>query len=146
MSGIEDRPIAEHSTFSFDLDEAVQDFPKIRHKLLWGAREVRWDIFEAGWKENQWKYPPILGQNKYVGSATSWTKARLEQPFIPGKDDAEDTFDFPLLGVTRIVDGWNPVTYAWLGKLANGTQIAEGRYVMRFAALKPFGTPKVSDN
>ena len=36
--------------------------------------------------------------------------------------------------------------YYFFGKLANGTQLAEGRYAMRFAVLKPFGRPEAADN
>lgn len=43
VSGPDDTPVTEKSTFSFDLSLGEQDFPKIYSKLLWGSREVRRD-------------------------------------------------------------------------------------------------------
>lgn len=146
VSGPSNTPITSDSTYTFDLSVAAQDFPKIYSKLLWGSREIRWDIYEAGWTERKWSYPPVVGENGYVGTATGWAGASSVLVFDPAIHDADDTFSFPVQNTFRNVDA--PTRYYWFGKLGNGTQIADGRYVMRFAALKPFGhnNPSASDN
>jgi hypothetical protein len=36
--------IADLYSYTFDLSVEAQDFPKIGHRLRWGANEVRWDV------------------------------------------------------------------------------------------------------
>lgn len=145
VSGVGNTPIEQDSSYSFDLSLGAQDFPKILHKAVWGVREVRWDVFEAGWQERQWRYPPVIGENGYVGSVAAWSLGNAV--FNPAINNPEQTFSFPLRNAGRHVDlGGQFNRYSWFGKLANGTQIAEGRYVFRFALLKPFGRPEAADN
>ncbi|KAI9166299.1 Minor extracellular protease vpr [Paramyrothecium foliicola] len=121
-----------------------QDYPRLSLALLFGCDELRWDIYQSGWTESKWKYPPVVGQNNYVGSATTWREAGRYSFFDPNKNDKEDTIAFPIRAIRRsilISDflGWVQNDYFWLGKLADGTYIKPGTYKMRVAALRPFG-------
>lgn len=129
-------------SYTFNLSVAEQDFPKIYSKLKWGSTEVRWDIYEAGWFESSWTYPPIPGVNGYIGPATCWLDVDSTSVFDPALYSPNDTFTFPDREVFR-----NAQTtlayheYWWFGKLGNGSQIELGNYTMRFATLNPFGDP-----
>ncbi|WQF80684.1 Putative peptidase S8/S53 domain, immunoglobulin-like, peptidase S8, subtilisin, His-active [Colletotrichum destructivum] len=134
--------------YSFNLDRfGPQDFPIIYSKLIWGTKEVRWDIYEAGWTERRWEYPPVPGRNGYIGPATSHVVAGSVSYFDPNVYDPDDTWTYPKIDLYR-----NAQTQAsyhefwWFGKLGNGSQIELGNYTMRFATLKPFGNPKAADN
>ncbi|KXH33040.1 serin endopeptidase, partial [Colletotrichum simmondsii] len=133
--------------YSFNLDPSVADFPIIYSKLIWGSKEVRWDIYEAGWTDRQWEYPPVPGQNGYIGPATSHVVAGSVSYFDPTRYDPDDTWTYPQVDLYR-----NAQTQAsyhefwWFGKLGNGSQIELGNYTMRFATLKPFGNPAAADN
>ncbi|GJC94506.1 serin endopeptidase [Colletotrichum higginsianum] len=122
--------------YSFNLDRfGPQDFPIIYSKLIWGTKEVRWDIYEAGWTERRWEYPPVPGRNGYIGPATSHVVAGSVSYFDPNIDlyrNAQTQASYH--------EFW------WFGKLGNGSQIELGNYTMRFATLKPFGNPKAADN
>ncbi|GKT51113.1 minor extracellular protease vpr [Colletotrichum spaethianum] len=139
-------PIADKSNFTFNLDPAVQDFPNLYARIQYATRELRWDIFEASWVERDWKYPPVVGQAGFVGAATSWAKASGKVFIDPSVDDRNDIVTLPMRDVPRDIVGVYGVELWWLGRLANGTQIAPGKYKMRFAALVPFGNPEASDN
>ncbi|KAK2017354.1 serine endopeptidase [Colletotrichum eremochloae] len=139
-------PIAQKSNFTFDLDPAVQDFAKLYARIQYATRELRWDIFEESWAERDWKYPPVVGQAGFVGAATSWAKASGSAFIDPGVDDPNDIITLPMRDVPRDIAGVYGVELWWLGRLANGTQVAPGKYKMRFAALVPFGNPEASDN
>jgi hypothetical protein len=68
----------------------------------------------------------VPGKNGYVGSATTWTGASTELGwyFDPELDSVDDLTPFPQSKLTRnLVYSW-----WWLGKLANGTYIAPGKY------------------
>ncbi|KAI8654133.1 hypothetical protein LRP88_01834 [Fusarium phalaenopsidis] len=138
-------PIAEKSNFTFDLDPEVQDFPAVYSRIGFGTRELRWDIFDDSWTEDNWEYPPVIGKAGYVGSATSWAKLSGKQYFNASSDDANDLIALPLQDLSRDIVGRLGTELWWLGRLANGTQIVEGRYKMRFAALKPFADPQASE-
>ncbi|KAH6690349.1 subtilase [Plectosphaerella plurivora] len=147
VSGTRNVPITQDSSYSFDLSVGAQDFPKIYNRLVWGSREVRWDVYESGWKERQWQYPPVVGQNGYVGSVAAWASAASVDVFNPAIHNPDATFSFPIGNVPRNAENANQQSrYYWFGKLANGTQIANGRYVFRFAVLKPFGRREAADN
>uniref|UniRef100_A0A0B7KAZ1 Peptidase S8/S53 domain-containing protein n=2 Tax=Bionectria ochroleuca TaxID=29856 RepID=A0A0B7KAZ1_BIOOC len=135
----------EKSTYSFDLSTGAQDFPKIFLKLIWGTTEVRWDIYKAGFSERSWKYPPVVGENDYVGSAASWVGAGQVDVFDPSLYDPNETWSYPDTNVYRSV-ATSEFEHWWFGKLANGTQIEPGKYTIRFAVLKPFGNPYNADN
>ncbi|KAJ0287484.1 hypothetical protein CBS470a_005328 [Colletotrichum nupharicola] len=137
----------EQFVYSFNLDRFAADFPIIYSKLIWGTKEVRWDIYEPGWTERQWEYPPVPGKNGYIGPATSHVVAGSVSYFDPNVYDPDDTWTYPEVDLYR-----NAQTQAsyhefwWFGKLGNGSQIELGNYTMRFATLKPFGNPQASDN
>ncbi|OLN87538.1 Minor extracellular protease vpr 7 [Colletotrichum chlorophyti] len=115
--------------YSFNLDRSVQDFPIIYSKLIWGSKEVRWDIYEAGWTERKWEYPPVPGKNGYIGPATSHVVAGSVSYFDPNVYDPDDTWTYPQVDLHR-----NAQTQAsyhefwWFGKLGNGSQIELGNY------------------
>ncbi|KAI9164076.1 minor extracellular protease vpr [Paramyrothecium foliicola] len=145
VSGPQNIPLANHSSFSFNLSAEVQDFPKLQTVFRYGTREYRWDIFEPSYREREWVYPPVPGKNKFVGSATSFDYMQMP-PFPPIIDpeavDINITWSFPISNLPRDV----PVQAWWLGKLADGTQIKPGKYVFRVAALAPYGNPRAADN
>lgn len=87
----------------------------------------------------------MVGENGYVGTATQHVKSSAGAFFDPSLDDPDQASPFPILDVARtqlpsVYQSW------WLGKLGNGSQIAEGRYMMRVAVLKPFGNARAADN
>ncbi|GKT40239.1 uncharacterized protein ColSpa_00420 [Colletotrichum spaethianum] len=138
-----DPAIRGKTSFTFNLTLGVQDFPKIFHNIIWGTRELRWDIFDQGWTERQWVYPPIVGEKSYIGSGPYWVGSGQAPFFDPSRWDPDDTLSFPKINQARSnfnFENW------WFGKLANGSQIAVGNYTLRYAALKPFGNPSYSDN
>ncbi|KAK4455179.1 subtilisin DY [Podospora aff. communis PSN243] len=139
--------IEEKPYFNFSLDPAIRDYPIIYTFYTWGVHEVRWDIYESGWDESQWSYPPVVGQNGYLGSATAFSESGRSQRFDPKVDDENDTFSFPQLfrprSAPRLEYDENR-EYWWLGKMSNGSKIEVGNYTMRYAALKPFGDPAIS--
>ncbi|KAJ0108571.1 hypothetical protein J7T55_015005 [Diaporthe amygdali] len=132
--------------YSFNLNKSSPDFPIIYSKLIWGSKEVRWDIYEPGWTEEQWEYPPVPGENGYVGPATSHVLAGSVSNFDPDLYDPDDTFTYPEVDLFRNAQTQNSYhEFWWFGKLGNGSQIELGNYTMRFATLRPFGDPSVSD-
>ncbi|KAG9251869.1 subtilase [Emericellopsis atlantica] len=146
-STTKDTPIESKSSYSFDLSVDAQDFPKIVSKNVWGTRQVRWDIFEAGWRERNWKYPPVEGENGYIGSVASWVGSGQVDFFDPNVDDADETFTYPLTDLIRNAQTTSVQhDFWWFGKLGNGSQIEPGKYTMRFATLKPFGDPYAANN
>ena len=132
-------------SYTFNLSVNAQDFPKIFAANIWGTREVRWDvsdqcqilnfsaanipfkIFEAGWSERQWSYPPVVGENGYVGSVASWVGSGQVPVFNPDLYDPDETFSYPITDLYR-----NTATgyfeHWWFGKLSDGSQIAVGNY------------------
>ncbi|KAG4438387.1 hypothetical protein IFR05_006149 [Cadophora sp. M221] len=139
-------PFSSKANFTFDLSVDKQDFPNLYMRLDYATTELRWDIFDASWKERDWKYPPVVGQAGYVGSATSWAQAGQKSVFDSSVDSADDLLALPLRDLHRDLSGSFGTELWWFGRLANGTQISPGKYKMRFAALVPFGNPKSSDN
>ncbi|TDZ38013.1 Subtilisin E [Colletotrichum spinosum] len=132
------------TTFNFDLSTGVQDFPKIFSKIKWGTKEIRWDIYNADFDDaRDWQYPPVPGQNSYIGSATSWTGAAGSSTFNPARHNANDTFALPVTdqGRNALTTGGFTTSYWWFGKMADGSYIAPGNYTMRFAVLLPFADP-----
>ncbi|KAH7157153.1 peptidase S8/S53 domain-containing protein [Dactylonectria macrodidyma] len=127
--------------WSFNVKNNVNDFIEIGARLSYPCTQLRWDIFEESWSESLWKWPLKVGQGGYVGSATTYPDSDQYWFFNPSVNDIEDMVPFPL---TRVVRGFR--LFWWFGKLANGTQIAPGNYTIRFAALRPYGNPKISDH
>ncbi|KAF1966774.1 putative minor extracellular protease vpr [Bimuria novae-zelandiae CBS 107.79] len=120
---------------SFNFTRAEQSFPHLNTLLVYGTEELRWDIFDASYTEADWSYPPTVGVNKYIGSATSWNGTASSGWFTLEDNNPEDIFPFPLYDQPR--NKWG--VYFWLGRLANGSEIVPGEYKWRIAALKPFG-------
>ncbi|KEY74466.1 hypothetical protein S7711_04502 [Stachybotrys chartarum IBT 7711] len=130
--------------WGFNLTSGEQDYPELQTAFVFGSRELRWDIYEPGWRERNWEYPPVVGENGFIGSATYWRNSYLGW-FNPTVDDPDDVLPMPDHYLNRQFSHH----YSWFGKLANGTQIAPGNYTrssMRIAALLPFGNPEASDN
>ncbi|EJT69748.1 hypothetical protein GGTG_12631 [Gaeumannomyces tritici R3-111a-1] len=134
------------SVWTFDLNPSAPGYPIIFMSVEYGAREVRWDMFESGWTEDRWSYPPVVGENGYVGSATSYDATYLGSVFNPATMRVNDTFPFPIQGVVRNSGNIGQYHFWWLGAMANGSQITSGKYKMRFAALRPFVDPKASES
>ncbi|KAF4918749.1 Subtilisin DY [Colletotrichum viniferum] len=129
--------------FTFNLTLGVQDFPKIFHNIIWGTRQLRWDIFEDGWTESDWTYPLVAGENGYIGSGAYWAGSGQAPFFDPSRWDPDDTLSYPKVEQPR---GSGNSENWWFGKLANGSQVALGNYTIRYAALKPFGDPGQSED
>ncbi|KAH7349710.1 serine endopeptidase [Plectosphaerella cucumerina] len=147
-TGVQDVAISSNTSVSFDL--AAQDFVKLTSRLAWGSRQVRLDVFQAGWTERsqrRWRYPPIVGEDGHVGSATSWDDCMTEDVFDPAIHDANDTISLPTHNVSRNTEiESQQYRYCWFGKLANGSQITPGRYGLRYAVLKPFSRPEAAES
>ncbi|KAI1846594.1 hypothetical protein JX266_007167 [Neoarthrinium moseri] len=141
-SGVRDVMISSKSNFTFNLSMSSQDFPKLNTMLVWGSEELRWDIFDGDYTEADWVYPPVIGQNGYVGSATAWNGTDASSWFNPDINNEDDIFSFPLYDKPR--DDWG--RFFWLGRYANGSQIQPGSYKFRIAALRPFGVPTIAED
>ncbi|KAG7126932.1 hypothetical protein HYQ44_000652 [Verticillium longisporum] len=146
VSGAANVSIETKANFTFSQDAARPDFPRLSMRSLFGTRELRWDIFEASWRERQWAYPPRQGQAGFVGSVAAWSFIGGDLMFTPDSDAAWEIFRFPLINVPRTMSNILPSEFSWFGELGNGTQIAPGRYRMRVASLRPFGNRAAADN
>ncbi|KAF9876569.1 serine endopeptidase [Colletotrichum karsti] len=146
-SGPNGQNINTYHTYGFNTTRAAQDFPKVQVQFKWGTKELRWDIFDAGYTEAGWKYPPVVGQDGYVGAATYSTYSVSSSTFDPATMDKEKVLPFPIRLIERTTS-WSELTdrFWWMGKLANGSYIAPGNYTMRFAALNPFGNVSRSED
>ncbi|KAM0324609.1 hypothetical protein ACHAQA_007997 [Verticillium albo-atrum] len=149
------RNFPDKSNFTFDLSlgkPTSQDYPKVFTSFSFGCDELRWDIYESGWDESRWTYPPVVGENGYVGAATSFRDSLRHNYFDPSVHNKEDTIAFPIRALSRSIQsggsalGVDRHKFFWLGKLANGTYIAPGTYTMRFAALRPLGLREKSND
>ncbi|KAH0428810.1 serine endopeptidase [Colletotrichum camelliae] len=144
-SGPNSLGIEAYHTYAFNTSRAAQDFPKIHVQFKWGTKELRWDMFDDTYKESQWKYPPVVGEDGYIGSAPYSTYSVGASTFDPATMDRDKVLPFPIRGIERTTS-WSELTdrFWWLGKLANGSYIATGNYTMRFATLAPFSDPSES--
>lgn len=61
--------------------------------------------------------------------------------------DKNRVLPFPVTLLERS-SSWSQLgrRFWWLGRLANGSDIAPGRYRMRFAALVPFADPRRAES
>ncbi|KAK8127723.1 serine endopeptidase [Apiospora sp. TS-2023a] len=135
-------------TYDFNLTWEAQNFPKIYLDLHYGTKELRWDVFEKGWDEKNWEYPPVLGQTPgYVGSVAYYAGQGSGgwgyDPTLYNDQNVTVPFPVPL----SRGDPWagKDSAFWWFGKLANGSYIAPGDYYWRIAALYPFGDPRQSN-
>ncbi|KAK2613615.1 hypothetical protein N8I77_000519 [Diaporthe amygdali] len=142
QSGPNSLELTAKPNMTFNLTAASQDFPRFSSWLIWGSRELRWDIFDGDYTEADWKYPPVIGQDHYIGSATSWNGTDSASYFDPTRHSQDDIYSFPLYNLPR--GEWE--RYWWLGRYANGSTIVPGEYHFRAAALKPFGDPAKADD
>ncbi|TLD03253.1 uncharacterized protein PgNI_12478 [Pyricularia grisea] len=140
--------IDEKPYFNFNLTKGGRQFPWIHTSFTWGVRELRWDIFQSNWSESEWTYPLTPGANGFVNAVSHYTGPSLssEGDFGAPPYNLSDPYysnqmePFPLKFLTRL-STYNPneKKYWWMGKMANGSQIAPGNYTMRVAASRPFG-------
>ncbi|PNP39101.1 hypothetical protein TGAMA5MH_08953 [Trichoderma gamsii] len=128
-------------TWSFNPTRNRFDFIELSARLNYPCVHLRWDIFDTYWTENRWQYPPIVGKYGYIGSAATMKDADTFWYYDPSRMDKDNTISFPQLRVPR---GY--AKHWWFGKLANGSHIAPGNYTFRFAALRPYGNPNISDH
>ncbi|KAJ9143445.1 hypothetical protein NKR23_g6485 [Pleurostoma richardsiae] len=76
----------------------------------------------------------------FIGSSSNWN-------FDPHAMDREDVL--PMLArdvFCTMAWSWYDEGFWWFSKLANGSYIALGNYIFRFAALTMFGNPEHPDN
>ncbi|KAH8887981.1 subtilisin-like protein [Thozetella sp. PMI_491] len=139
FSTIRSIPITAKANFTFNLSLEQQDFPIFRASLTYGCKELRWDIFEQDWN-GTWSYPPVVGEDGFVGSATTWAHSAEFSQFDPATQDENDLVAFPMRQLVRDAGYY----WWWFGRLANGSAIAQGKYSMRVAALLPFGDPSIA--
>jgi len=81
-------------------------------------------IFEPGWKERNWKYPPVVGENGFVGSVAYWRESSKGWLDLTAGDDPDDVLPMP----AKYIPSEVLKAFLWFGKLENGTQIAPGNY------------------
>jgi hypothetical protein len=121
--------IQYYHTYDFNLTWFAQSFPKIIAEFKWGTKQLRFDIFEPTYKESQWKYPPVVGEAGYVGSATYFLDSGSAWAFDPSYMDKENVVSFPLTDLFRTSTlNYQSQAFWWFGKLANGSYIAPGNY------------------
>ncbi|KAM7203182.1 minor extracellular protease vpr 2 [Naviculisporaceae sp. PSN 640] len=152
VSGPQKQDIAQYNSYNFNLAPGVASYPNVTMHLKYGTAELRWDIFRSGYTESQWSYPPVPGQNNYVGSATYYWDRTNTPVFDPTTMDKNWVGSFPIQRFQRTIHPRLPTDtlefleaarFMWFGKLAETqTYIQPGRYVMRFAALVPSGDPR----
>ncbi|SPN99117.1 uncharacterized protein DNG_02152 [Cephalotrichum gorgonifer] len=128
--------IGATSNYTFDWFDQIYGTVQIRVETLFGTREFRFDLFESGWNESSWSYPPTPGENGYVGTIVDVREIiALEPP--PTRNY------FPLENLprsaSREVNSFTARQYSWQGELAHGGWIEPGTYAVRVAALRPFG-------
>jgi len=130
VSGPNREDISIYNAYDFNLAWDAQGFPKVYAAFKWGPKMLRWDIFEPGWHESSWNtYPPVAGENGFIGSATYWLESDYYWNFDPATMNKETTIPFPLTLLTRTSTwNWYDQAFWWFGKLANGTYIAPGNY------------------
>ncbi|KAI1081414.1 subtilisin-like protein [Whalleya microplaca] len=140
VSGPNQLLLDKKANFTFNLTLASQDFPKLNTMFVWGTKEFRWDVFDASYTEADWSYPPVIGKNHFVGSATTLNRTTSSGRFDPSQDSEDAILPFPLYNQPRGL--WS--IYNWLGRFANGTNVVPGEYKFRIALLRPFGDPEVA--
>ncbi|KAJ0376520.1 hypothetical protein COL26b_005334 [Colletotrichum chrysophilum] len=95
--------------------------------VLWSTREISFDYVARDWNESDWVYPPVPGQNKYLGS------------FITEPSGLSETItSFPFKNYPRNSGG----VYAKpQNKFAHGGDIPAGEYKLLCRTLRTFGDP-----
>ncbi|CAI4215533.1 unnamed protein product [Parascedosporium putredinis] len=126
------------SNYTFEWFDKTYTTPQLAVELLYGTRELRFDFFEDGWTESNWVYPPVVGQNGYIGSALdNWEVLTRQTP--------THRYKFPMTNYarspTRAVEDFTSRFFSWQGEFTDGSWIQPGTYKIRVAALRPFGDP-----
>jgi hypothetical protein len=86
-------------------------------------------IFDTTYKEHRWTYPPVPGENGYIGTVASWIGAGQASYFDPRRADPNETYSFPETNLFRNAQASNAYhEFWWFGKLGNGSQIEPGKY------------------
>ncbi|KAL0931115.1 serine endopeptidase [Colletotrichum truncatum] len=142
VTGVGWTPVKDKPNWTFNLALGIQDFPRLLMTPTFGTPLIRWDIYEAEWQEHRWSYPPVVGENGFIGTATTYRNADSLVPFDPESENASDVV--PAVKQWQVRDHMRD--FWWFGQLANGSHIIPGNYTMRAAMLLPFGNPKASDN
>lgn len=134
-------PMEDKSTFTFNRTTEGADCAMLFTGLDWGARELRWDIFDSDWSESDWTWPPTKG---FIGSVSYYTgdhDADLTDPATYSQ-----TRPMPAKFITRhSMNAQDETKYWWMGQMANGSQITPGNYTMRVAASRPMADLSRSD-
>ena len=79
--------------------------------------------------ENRYTYPPVEGENGYIGTVASWYGAGQINYFDPRRADPNETYSFPRIDLFRNAQATNAYhEFWWFGKLGNGSQIENGKY------------------
>ncbi|KAK0384360.1 hypothetical protein NLU13_8447 [Sarocladium strictum] len=131
----------EDFAWSFNTDREVWDYVDLSIRLSYACTHLRWDIFDEYWLESYWELPLQPGVDDYIGSVAVMRDADKFWFFDPKTQDKDDTISFPR---TRVPRGYS--NFWWFGKLSHGPMIQPGNYTMRFAALRPYGNPLISDH
>ena len=140
-SGVGWSPIEEKSTFTFNRTTKGADYAMLFTGLDWGARELRWDIFDSDWSESDWTWPPTKG---FVGSVSYYTGDRDADLADPATYN--QTEPMPARFITRQgMFSQDEKKYWWMGQMANGSQITPGNYTLRVAASRPLADLSRSD-
>lgn len=101
------------------------DYPAVAMVNNFGSAEIRWDIVKEAWKPHDWNYPPVPGQNNFVGSVATNNGG----PAFPIHYQPRDG---------PLEDEWYKY-YGWTGALADGTKIEPGKYRFLIQNLKVTG-------
>jgi subtilisin family serine protease len=130
VSGPNRDDIPYYHSYTFNLSWDEQSFPKVYAAFKYGPSLLRWDIFDTSFQESEWNhYPPVVGKNGYVGSATYWLESDYYRGFDPAVHDEMATVPFPLEMLTRTSSwNWYDQGFWWLGRLGSGERIGAGEY------------------
>jgi len=106
------------------------DSPTFKYINDWGSREIRMDVVTPDWTERDWRYPPVAGRDRFVGSLVT-----------------SRGFQFPSYFETRhnqFQVGEDYTMFNWTGMISDGknqTRIKPGKYRFNMRALRVFGSP-----
>ena len=106
--------------------------------------------------QDDWAHWPVVGEQGYIGSPTFWVYSGVLADFNSWIARNPQMIPFPITNVLRSTPEYQAYTglerglsspadyweYWWFGGLANGSQIAPGKYEMRVSTLIPFSDPE----
>ncbi|GAB1318644.1 hypothetical protein MFIFM68171_08854 [Madurella fahalii] len=111
-------------------DDAVSSV-SISFELKWGTKFLRMDIFQEGWQESDWTWPP---ENSPGYAATAAVTTSNLPPGTINVRRSPSWNASSLLGIN------------WSGAVEAGSIQPGQTYHVRFAALRPFGDPAVASD